>query len=81
HIASGYGLATGGLGAHYGAERLGCVVVPVSEGQTARQVQLISEFEPDIIMTTPSYLLAIAEEFARQGLDPAVCSLRIGIFG
>ena len=81
HIAYGYGLFTGGLGAHYGAERLGCVVVPMSGGQTARQVQLICDFEPDIIMVTPSYMLAIAEEFARQGLDPAACSLRIGIFG
>jgi phenylacetate-CoA ligase len=81
HIAYGYGLFTGGLGAHYGAERLGCVVVPMSGGQTAKQVQLICDFEPDIIMVTPSYMLAIAEEFARQGLDPAACSLRIGIFG
>jgi len=68
-------------GAHYGAERLGCVVVPMSGGQTAKQVQLICDFEPDIIMVTPSYMLAIAEEFARQGVDPAACSLRIGIFG
>jgi len=81
HIAYGYGLFTGGLGAHYGAERLGCAVVPMSGGQTARQVQLICDFEPDIIMVTPSYMLAIAEEFARQGLDPSACSLRIGIFG
>jgi phenylacetate-CoA ligase len=81
HIAYGYGLFTGGLGAHYGAERLGCVVVPMSGGQTAKQVQLICDFEPDIIMVTPSYMLAIAEEFVRQGLDPAACSLRIGIFG
>ncbi|HEY3786813.1 MAG TPA: phenylacetate--CoA ligase PaaK [Steroidobacteraceae bacterium] len=81
HIAYGYGLFTGGLGAHYGAERLGCAVVPMSGGQTARQVQLIRDFEPDIIMVTPSYMLAIAEEFTRQGLDPAACSLRIGIFG
>jgi phenylacetate-CoA ligase len=81
HVAYGYGLFTGGLGAHYGAERLGCVVVPMSGGQTARQVQLICDFEPDIIMVTPSYMLAIAEEFTRQGLDPAACSLRIGIFG
>jgi phenylacetate-CoA ligase len=81
HIAYGYGLFTGGLGAHYGAERLGCVVVPMSGGQTAKQVQLICDFEPDIIMVTPSYMLAIAEEFARQGLDPAASSLRIGIFG
>jgi phenylacetate-CoA ligase len=81
HIAYGYGLFTGGLGAHYGAERLGCVVVPMSGGQTAKQVQLICDFEPDIIMVTPSYMLVIAEEFIRQGLDPAACSLRIGIFG
>ena len=81
HVAYGYGLFTGGLGAHYGAERLGCVVVPMSGGQTAKQVQLICDFEPDIIMVTPSYLLAIAEEFARQGLDPSACSLRIGICG
>jgi phenylacetate-CoA ligase len=81
HIAYGYGLFTGGLGAHYGAERLGCVVVPMSGGQTSKQVQLICDFEPDIIMVTPSYMLAIAEEFVRQGLDPAACSLRIGIFG
>ena len=81
HVAYGYGLFTGGLGAHYGAERLGCVVVPMSGGQTAKQVQLICDFEPDIIMVTPSYMLAIAEEFARQGVDPAACSLRIGIFG
>ncbi|MBV8803729.1 MAG: AMP-binding protein, partial [Sinobacteraceae bacterium] len=81
HIAYGYGLFTGGLGAHYGAERLGCAVVPISGGQTARQVQLICDFEPDIIMVTPSYMLAIAEEFLRQGLDAQGSSLRIGIFG
>ena len=81
HVAYGYGLFTGGLGAHYGAERLGCAVVPMSGGQTAKQVQLICDFEPDIIMVTPSYMLAIAEEFVRLGLDPAACSLRIGIFG
>jgi phenylacetate-CoA ligase len=81
HIAYGYGLFTGGLGAHYGAERLGCVVVPMSGGQTARQVQMICDFEPDIIMVTPSYMLAIAEEFVHQGLDPRACSLRIGLFG
>ena len=81
HIAYGYGLFTGGLGAHYGAERLGCVVVPMSGGQTSKQTQLICDFEPDIIMVTPSYMLAIAEEFVRQGLDPSACSLRIGIFG
>ena len=81
HIAYGYGLFTGGLGAHYGAELLGCTVVPVSGGQTQRQVQLICDFRPDIIMVTPSYMLAIVEEFLRQGLDPAATSLRIGIFG
>jgi phenylacetate-CoA ligase len=81
HIAYGYGLFTGGLGAHYGAERLGCVVVPMSGGQTEKQVQLICDFEPDILMVTPSYIMAIAEEFVRQGLDPAACSLRIGILG
>ena len=81
HIAYGYGLFTGGLGAHYGAERVGCTVVPMSGGQTVRQVQLICDFEPDIIMVTPSYMLVIAEEFARQGLEAASCSLRIGIFG
>ena len=81
HIAYGYGLFTGGLGAHYGAERLGCTVVPMSGGQTPKQVQLICDFKPDIIMVTPSYLLAIAEEFERQGLDPAACSLRVGILG
>jgi phenylacetate-CoA ligase len=81
HIAYGYGLFTGGLGAHYGAERLGCTVVPMSGGQTQRQVQLICDFRPDIIMVTPSYMLAIAEEFLRQGLDPAASSLRTGIFG
>jgi phenylacetate-CoA ligase len=81
HVAYGYGLFTGGLGAHYGAERLGCTVVPMSGGQTQKQVQLICDFKPDIIMVTPSYLLAIAEEFVRQGLDPAASSLRIGILG
>jgi phenylacetate-CoA ligase len=81
HIAYGYGLFTGGLGAHYGAERLGCTVVPMSGGQTPKQVQLICDFKPDVIMVTPSYLLAIAEEFARQGLDAAACSLRVGILG
>lgn len=81
HIAYGYGLFTGGLGAHYGAERLGCTVVPMSGGQTEKQVQLIADFEPHIIMVTPSYALAIAEEMVRQGLDPAASSLRIGIFG
>ena len=81
HVAYGYGLFTGGLGAHYGAERLGCTVVPMSGGQTEKQVQLIEDFRPDIIMVTPSYMLNIAEEYARQGLDPRSSSLRIGIFG
>jgi phenylacetate-CoA ligase len=81
HIAYGYGLFTGGLGAHYGAEALGCTVVPMSGGQTQRQVQLICDLKPSIIMVTPSYMLAIAEEFVRQGLDPAASSLRIGMFG
>ena len=81
HIAYGYGLFTGGLGAHYGAEKLGCTVVPMSGGQTEKQVQLIRDLQPDIIMVTPSYMLAIAEEFARQGVDPASASLRVGIFG
>ncbi len=81
HVAYGYGLFTGGLGAHYGGERLGCTVVPVSAGMTERQVQLISDFRPRIIMVTPSYFLAIADEMERQGVDPATCSLEIGIFG
>jgi len=81
HIAYGYGLFTGGLGAHYGAEKLGCTVVPMSGGQTEKQVQLIQDFRPDIIMVTPSYMLAIAEEMQRQGLDPRASSLSIGIFG
>jgi phenylacetate-CoA ligase len=81
HIAYGYGLFTGGLGAHYGAERLGCTVIPMSGGQTEKQVALINDFKPTIIMVTPSYMLNIAEEFVRQGLDPAASSLRIGIFG
>jgi phenylacetate-CoA ligase len=81
HVAYGYGLFTGGLGAHYGAERLGCTVIPFGGGQTERQVQLIVDFEPDIIMVTPSYMLAIGDEFVRQGLDPAKCSLSIGIHG
>ena len=81
HVSYGYGLFTGGLGAHYGAERLGLTVIPFGGGQTERQVQLICDFEPDIIMVTPSYMLAIADEFARQGLDPTQCSLRVGIFG
>jgi len=81
HVAYGYGLFTGGLGAHYGAERLGCTVVPMSGGMTERQVQLITDFKPDIIMVTPSYMLAILDEFRRQGLDPRSSSLKIGIFG
>ncbi|MBK7331394.1 MAG: phenylacetate--CoA ligase [Betaproteobacteria bacterium] len=81
HVAYGYGLFTGGLGAHYGAEKLGCTVIPMSGGQTEKQVQLIADFEPDIIMVTPSYMLAIAEEMERQGMDPKACSLSIGIFG
>ena len=81
HIAYGYGLFTGGLGAHYGAERMGCTVIPMSGGMTERQVQLIADFKPDIIMVTPSYMLAIAEEMRRQGVDPTSTSLQIGIFG
>ena len=81
HVAFGYGLFTGGLGAHYGAEALGATVIPVSSGRTERQVQLIRDFCPNIIMCTPSYMLNIAEEFERQGLDPAATSLKIGIFG
>ena len=81
HNAYGYGLFTGGLGAHYGAERLGLAVIPLSGGMTERQVQLIQDFRPDIIMVTPSYMLAIADEMEKQGLDPKKCSLRIGMFG
>jgi phenylacetate-CoA ligase len=81
HVAYGYGLFTGGLGAHYGAERLGCTVIPVSGGMTPRQVQLIRDFQPTIIMVTPSYMLALIDEFERQGVDPRTSSLRIGIFG
>jgi phenylacetate-CoA ligase len=81
HVSYGYGLFTGGLGAHYGAEKLGLTVVPFGGGQTERQVQLITDFRPDIIMVTPSYMLAIADEFERQGLDPRESSLRLGIFG
>ncbi len=81
HIAYGYGLFTGGLGAHYGAERLGCTVVPVSGGMTERQVQLILDFEPRVIMVTPSYFLAILDEMAAQGVDPHSTSLEVGIFG
>jgi phenylacetate-CoA ligase len=81
HVAYGYGLFTGGLGAHYGAERLGCTVIPVSGGMTERQVTLIRDFQPDIIMVTPSYMLNIIDEMERQGMDPAACSLKYGIFG
>jgi len=81
HIAYGYGLFTGGLGVHYGAERLGCTVIPVSGGMTERQVQLITDFEPEIIMVTPSYMLAILDEYRAKGLDPQRSSLKIGIFG
>jgi phenylacetate-CoA ligase len=81
HVSYGYGLFTGGLGAHYGAEKLGLTVIPFGGGQTERQVQLIQDFKPDIIMVTPSYMLAIADEFERQGLNPAQSSLRVGIFG
>ena len=81
HVAYGYGLFTGGLGAHYGAERLGCSVVPMGGGQTEKQVQLIEDFRPDIIMVTPSYMQVIVEEFRRQGKDPRAMSLSVGIFG
>ena len=81
HMAYGYGLFTGGLGAHYGAERLGAMVIPMSGGQTPKQVQLIRDFEPEIITVTPSYMLNIADEFERQGLNPAESSLKVGIFG
>lgn len=81
HVAYGYGLFTGGLGAHYGAEKLGAMVIPMSGGQTPKQVQLIRDFEPDIIMCTPSYMLNIADAFEKLGLDPAESSLRVGIFG
>ena len=81
HVAYGYGLFTGGLGAHYGAERLGCTVVPISGGMTERQVTLIQDFKPRIIMVTPSYMLSIQDEFRRQGLDPRESSLEVGIFG
>ena len=81
HVAYGYGLFTGGLGAHYGAERAGCTVIPMSGGQTERQVQLIEDFKPDIIMVTPSYMQVLIEEFVRQGLDPKASSLKVGIFG
>jgi phenylacetate-CoA ligase len=81
HVAYGYGLFTGGLGAHYGAEKLGCTVIPMSGGQTEKQVQLIRDFQPDIIMVTPSYMQVIVEEFRRQGLDPREMSVKVGIFG
>lgn len=81
HVAYGYGLFTGGLGAHYGAERLGCTVVPVSGGMTERQVQLITDFKPDIIMVTPSYMLALLDQFRAAGIDPRESSLKIGFFG
>ncbi len=81
HVAYGFGLFTGGLGAHYGAEKLGCTVIPMSGGQTEKQVQLIQDFKPTVIMVTPSYMLAIAEEMERQGIDPRTSSLEIGIFG
>ncbi|PRY86065.1 phenylacetate--CoA ligase PaaK [Donghicola tyrosinivorans] len=81
HISYGYGLFTGGLGAHYGAERLGCTVIPISGGMTERQVTLMQDFKPQIIMVTPSYMLAILDEFKRQGIDPRESSLKVGIFG
>ncbi|MGW4032284.1 phenylacetate--CoA ligase PaaK [Streptomyces sp. NPDC004838] len=81
HIAYGYGLFTGGLGAHYGAERLGCTVIPASGGMTSRQVRLIQDFRPEIIMVTPSYMLTLLDEFERQGVDPRTTSLKVGIFG
>ncbi|MBN4047488.1 phenylacetate--CoA ligase [Acidimicrobiaceae bacterium AH-315-P05] len=81
HISYGYGLFTGGLGAHYGAERLGCTVVPMGGGQTEKQVNLITDFEPAVIMVTPSYCLNLIDEMERQGQDPAACSLKVGIFG
>lgn len=81
HVAYGYGLFTGGLGAHYGAERLGCTVIPASGGMTARQVQLINDFRPEIIMVTPSYMLTLLDEFERQGVDPRSTSLKVGVFG
>jgi phenylacetate-CoA ligase len=81
HVAYGYGLFTGGLGAHYGAEALGCTVIPVSGGMTERQVQLITDFRPEVIMVTPSYMLALLDEFRRQGVDPRGTALKVGIFG
>lgn len=81
HVAYGYGLFTGGLGAHYGVERLGCTVIPISGGMTERQVRLIGDFKPDIIMVTPSYMLSILDEFRKEELDPRASSLKVGIFG
>ncbi|MEV6963356.1 phenylacetate--CoA ligase PaaK [Streptomyces sp. NPDC051207] len=81
HVSYGYGLFTGGLGAHYGAERAGCTVIPASGGMTARQVRIIQDFRPEIIMVTPSYMLTLLDEFERQGVDPRTTSLRVGIFG
>jgi phenylacetate-CoA ligase len=81
HVAYGYGLFTGGLGAHYGAEELGCTVIPMSGGQTEKQIQLIQDFEPDVIMITPSYMLSLLDEFRARGIDPRSTSLKIGIFG
>ncbi|WP_406142090.1 phenylacetate--CoA ligase PaaK [Streptomyces sp. NBC_01089] len=81
HVAYGYGLFTGGLGAHYGAERLGCTVIPASGGMTARQVQLVQDFRPEVIMVTPTYMLTLLDEFERRGIDPRSTSLRVGIFG
>jgi len=81
HVAYGYGLFTGGLGAHYGAERLGCTVIPMSGGMTERQIMLISDLKPDVIMVTPSYMLTIVDAMARAGIDPASTSLRVGVFG
>jgi phenylacetate-CoA ligase len=81
HVGYGYGLFTGGLGAHYGAERLGCTVIPMSGGQTEKQIQLITDFQPKVIMVTPSYMLVLAEEFEKQGIDPRKTSLKIGMFG
>ena len=81
HNAYGYGLFTGGLGAHYGAEQMGCTVIPISGGMTVRQVTLIDDFKPRVIMVTPSYMLSILDEFRRRSLDPRACSLAVGIFG
>ncbi|WP_217555827.1 phenylacetate--CoA ligase PaaK [Streptomyces sp. GbtcB6] len=81
HVSYGYGLFTGGLGAHYGAERAGCTVIPASGGMTARQVQIIQDFKPEIIMVTPSYMLTLLDEFEKQGIDPRSTSLKVGIFG